>query len=80
MTSRLVTIDLLVTALTRMRGELPQNAWAEVNTILKTLNSWAHKIEYQGASVSIDCILENVLWLRTQPNSLMPILKNRVLS
>jgi len=70
MISRLVTIDLLVSAVTRTRGQLPGSEWKEsielFNTLLKTFNCWAHKIESQGASVSLDCIFENVLWLKTQ--------------
>lgn len=70
MISRLVTVDLLVTAVTRIHSQLPQDARGDpaqlFNPVLEILNRWAHKIESQGLSVSLDCILDNVFWLKTR--------------
>src|SRR5260370_1075459 len=70
MISRLVTIDSLVTAITRMHSQLPHDTRGYpvelFNFVLEILNRWAHMIESRGASVSLDCILDNVFWLKTQ--------------
>jgi hypothetical protein len=60
MISRLVTVDLLVTATTRLNDQLPEEA------ALGMLNRWAQKIETLGVSVSLNCILDNAFWLKSQ--------------
>src|ERR1700737_3343121 len=67
MISRLVTVDLLVTAATRINSQRPQGDPIKLfSSVVEILNCWAHKIESQGVSVSVECILDNVFWLKEQ--------------
>ena len=71
MISRLVTIDLVVTVITRVHGQILAEERIDpvdlLQPALDILNQWALKIESSGTAVSLDCILFNVLWLKTLP-------------
>ncbi|MFY9984974.1 MAG: hypothetical protein WAK31_09450 [Chthoniobacterales bacterium] len=63
MTSRLVTVDLILTTSLRLRNwkllPMTKEEWVFYANVREVLNGWAKQIETQGLAISLDTIAEN---------------------